>query len=215
LWGFGLHVVWLFAGHFLFAESFELSTLLALLSSSPAEQAAAIKRVHAHQNSVARYFLTLYFASLAIPALIRHAITSLRLDRHDKSFSSLFRFHEAPWYYLLTGADFKNPRDVDYIQISAVVDVAGEPVLFTGVLDDFFFTADGQLDRLVLEAVARRPFKQDKGEEAPSPERFYSVDGDYFVIRYSEAITLNVEYVMLQPISGSPTGGSEPSTVPT
>lgn len=202
LWGLCLHVIWIVLGRLLCGESFELRTLLALLSSSPSDQTAAIRRLDANQAGVARYFITLYLASFLVPALVRHAITTYRLDRYGKRFSFLFRFHQAPWYYLLTGADFAHKEDVDYIQVSAVVNVAGEPVLFTGVLDDFFFAADGQLDRLVLEAVARRPFKHDKGEgEGVSASgRFYSIDGDYFVIKYEEAITLNVEYIKLEEI---------------
>ena len=30
-------------------------------------------------------------------------------------------------------------------------------------------------------------------------DRFYPIDGDYFVIRYSEVITLNVHYVKFEP----------------
>lgn len=87
------------------------------------------------------------------------------------------------------------------IIVSAVVDVAGEAFLYTGFLDESFFAPDGTLDRLVLRTVMRRPISADKkpaeAERASSAERFYPVDGDYFVMRYSEAITLNIQYVKL------------------
>jgi hypothetical protein len=83
------------------------------------------------------------------------------------------------------------------------------------MLDDFFFSPDGQLDRLVLENVSRRPMSQDKTRFPPPAaegcpagavdtgaptaqeflQRFYPVDGDYFVLPMSEALTLNVQYM--------------------
>lgn len=209
LWALGMHVAWLTAGELLFGEAFRIDTLLELLSSAPSEQNLAIKKIQANQAGVVRYFVTLYAAAFLVPAAIRLGITRFRLDRHSSPLSFLFRFHQAPWYYLLTGADFEAKDDVDYIQVAAVVDVAGEPILFTGVLDDFYFDADGQLDRLVLEAVTRRPFKKDRvdpsADEGPlASERFYSIDGDYFVIRYEEAITLNVQYIKLEAVADAP-----------
>lgn len=54
---------------------------------------------------------------------------------------------------------------------------------------------------LPLWEVARRPIGDDKPQlgtnEAIDRERFYEIDGDSFVLRYSEAITLNVQYVKL------------------
>jgi phage gp45-like len=54
---------------------------------------------------------------------------------------------------------------------------------------------------LILQQVLRRPLSKDKSVDQngtrPGNERFYPVDGDNFVLRYSEAITLNVQYVKL------------------
>jgi hypothetical protein len=85
--------------------------------------------------------------------------------------------------------------------ISAIVEVAKEAVLYVGILDDFYFDSEGQLDRLILQQVLRRPLSKDKSVEpsgaGEEKERFYPIDGDNFVLRYSEAITLNVQYVKL------------------
>jgi hypothetical protein len=72
--------------------------------------------------------------------------------------------------------------------------------LFTGILDEFFVDAGGSLDRLILSQVMRRPLVADKEDSSTVAEdlaRFYGVDGDYFVLRYSEAITLNIEYIKI------------------
>jgi len=79
--------------------------------------------------------------------------------------------------------------------------VAGDAVLYSGILDEFFVDAEGKLDRLVLQQVMRRPIGSDKNsanlDEANSLSRFYSIDDDYFVLKYEEAITLNIQYVKL------------------
>ncbi|RJG11682.1 hypothetical protein [Massilia cavernae] len=132
-------------------------------------------------------------------------ISRLRLDREAARFSSIFRFHDAPWYYLLTGADFSNDDKPDLIVVSAIVEVAKEGILYVGFLDDFYFDSEGQLDRLILQEVSRRPITLDKpaveSGDAEDVQRFYPIDGDNFVLRYSEAITLNVQYVKLTETS--------------
>lgn len=138
-----------------------------------------------------------------MPKILRIVISTYRLDRADAPFNRIFRFHQAPWYYLLTGADFKKEDAPDLIVVSAIVEVGKDPVLYVGILDDFYFDAEGQLDRLVLQGVARRPISADKPQgEVPAgsvENRFYNVDGDSFVLRYAEAITLNIQYVRLTP----------------
>ena len=92
--------------------------------------------------------------------------------------------------------------------ISAIVEVAKDAVLYVGVLDDFFFDSDGNLDRLILQSVARRPLSADKNtappEGAASDERFYDIDGDSFVLRYQDVKTLNVQYVKLTTSEPAP-----------
>ena len=68
--------------------------------------------------------------------------------------------------------------------------------------DDFFVDADGGLDRLILQQVMRRPLLADQPYDPADddPTRFYGVEGDYFVLRYSEAITLNIEYIKLAKV---------------
>ena len=203
LWAAALHAIWLagawlFRGHF-----FRLDILMGLLSASPTAQARAIEDLDRQADWLAEYFASLLLASLLIPIVLRSVITRWRLDRFGHWLAPVVRFHDAPWYYLLSGADFAKEELPDLIKISAIVDVAGEPYLYQGFLDDFYFNPDGELDRLVLEEASRRPLANDKpkpdgGKQAGAvDERFYPIDGDYFVLRYSEAITLNVVYLKL------------------
>jgi hypothetical protein len=211
LWTLALHLLWLYISHLLFKHDFEAVILLKLLSSAPNIQAEATEAVGRQFNWIAAYFGTLVSVSFVLPKFIRRVISRYRLDRADAPLSAVFRFHQAPWYYLLTGADFEPEEAPDFIVVSAIVEVGKEAVLYVGVLDEFFVDAEGQLDRLVLQGVARRPISADKTslvEVNAAETRFYDVDGDSFVLRYSEAITLNIQYVRLTP------EGTEPGDIP-
>lgn len=177
------------------------------MGSEPLGQAAAIAATGANFEPICGYFASILFASYALPAVIRRLITRYRLDRHGAALSATFRFHQAPWYYLLTGADFDKEDQPDFIVVSAIVNVAGDAMLFTGILDEFFVDLEGKLDRVVLQEVMRRPFTSDKPTNAEDDmsSRFYPIDGDYFVLRYSETITFNVEYIKLMETPDSNT----------
>ena len=195
LWSIALHGVWLALASTA-GITLRTDALLGLMSSSADRQAVAIDAVSASSLRVFAYFTSLYVFAFVVPYAVRVAISRARLDRAGAPLSSIFRFHEAPWYYLLTGADFAEAEQPDYILVAAIVDVAGAATLYVGTLADFFFDPDGHLDRVVLENVSRRPISSDKRPD--DHERFYPIEGDYFVIRYAEATTLNVQYVKLQ-----------------
>lgn len=200
LWALVVHLVWLSIAFLCCDRRFEPVVLMKLLSSAPASQIEAALAVGEQFRWIAAYFCTLLFASYAVPAALRSAISRFRLDRGSSPFGLLFRFHDAPWYYLLSGADFEQDEAPDLIVVSAIVAVGKDAVLYVGILDEFRVDPDGQLDRVVLQGVSRRPIAKDKpgsGAEAGVRERFYAVDGDSFVLRYSEMITLNIQYVKL------------------
>lgn len=201
IWAILLHLIWLMLSYFLFSRKFDPVVFLNILSSVPASQSKASLEAGSEFSWISTYFISLLLISFVLPAVIRSAISKFRLDRDGTLFSSIFRFHDAPWYYLLTGADFEVDSQPDLIKVSAIVEVAKEAVLYVGVLNDFYFDADGQLDRLILQNVSRRPVSSDKlldSIQGPQiEERFYPIDGDNFVLRYGEAITLNIQYIKL------------------
>jgi hypothetical protein len=199
VWAGALHALWNWLTEVIFARVFHSNIALSLLSSSADAQTNALKALAVHTSWVTTYFGTLIAFAYLGPMAIRLLITHCRLDRYDAQFSTMFRFSQAPWYYLLSGSDFAKDEIPDFIAVSAIVDVAGKPFLYTGVLDDYFIDQDGQLDRLILEEVQRRPIDSDKlpDDSGVLANRFYPIDGDYFVLRYSEAVTLNIEYIKL------------------
>lgn len=210
IWAILLHLVWL-ASAYWFGYRLDSAVVLGLLGSSPTAQAKAVERVATEFATIAFYFLTMLCASYVVPLLARTLIETYRLDRSGYSFSALFRFHDAPWYYLLTDADFSKKEEPDFIVISAIIDVSGAPVLYMGVLDEFFVDSEGNLDRMILQRVARRSISSHKlsTPDDESTACFYQIEGDYFVLRYSETITLNVEYVRLTELTKQPLVGSE------
>jgi hypothetical protein len=206
LWAVVAHTLWLTLAYCVLGRSVDATLLLKLLVSEPQGQAAATAAVGRDFGWVSGYFVTLLLAVFATARIARILVTKYRLDRESGRFNAIFRFHQAPWYYLLTGADFEIDKVPDFIVVSSIVNVAGKAYLYTGILEEFFVDAEGKLDRIVLQEVMRRPIASDKtaaeADRQEAASRFYPIDGDYFVLRYSEAITLNVEYVKLIESNG-------------
>jgi hypothetical protein len=204
IWSMALHLLWVALVRWITGRDVQPEVALRLLSTDPAAQTRSLDAVAADAGAVTAYvFSLLVFAYLA-PLGLRWIVSRWRLDRRASPFSPLLRFSGAPWYYLLSGADFDADDEPDVIAISAIVNVAGQPMLYVGLLEDYFLTQEGELDRLVLQQVMRRPLARDKAAGGdPALDRFYPVEGDYFVLRYSEAITLNVEYIKLTPAGES------------
>lgn len=202
LWSCVLHLIWLSAAYMFFDQRFVTEQLFRLLSAYPGGQIRAIEWVGKRDVWIAVYFTTILVFAYLAPAIARTAIIHWRLDRSQLMIGFLFHFKQAPWYYLLTGADFSEADKPDFISVAAIVDAAGVATLYTGVLEDFFFDEGGALDRLVLSNVSRRQLTSDKvisfAVDEANEMRFYAVEGDYFVLRYSEAITLNIQYLKLQ-----------------
>lgn len=218
LWALSIHIIWLTLSYGIFGRYVDAAVFLKLLSSDAPSQVKATEAVALQANWITAYFVTLLLGSYLLPKGARYIITKYRLDRINSRASASLRFHQAPWYYLLTGADFEKDNEPDFISISAIVNVAGEPFLYNGVLDEFFVDSEGNLDRLVLEQVMRRPMAADKATDSKdagiAAPRFYQVDGDYFVLRYSEAITLNIQYIKLEEVddTGMDDGSSPDSS---
>lgn len=203
MWALVLHVAWIYGAQKLTGDQFMPEIFLGLLSSSPAPQSKAIEFISNQPGGIVSYFISLLAFSFLAPSLVRRFITKYRLDRSESRWAWLFRFDDAPWYYILTGADYPPGEEPDFVVVSAIVDVAKQPILYRGVLEDFFFDENGQLDRLVLSKVMRRPLigadkpaSEDLGTK-PLEDRFYQIDGDTFIIRYADTITLNIQYVNL------------------
>ena len=175
-----------------------------------AEGRDALRAVAGYPGPIAAYVLLTNLAGLLVGYALHWAVRRTRSDlRWD-----VLRFKNT-WHYLFTGEAlaFGIPQrersyekirrvldeGVDLVFVSAVVEQAGAPFLYWGVLSDFYFDAAGRLDRIVLEEPQRRPLGADKaaGEADVAPPldaRFYQIRGDYLVLPYAHIKNLNLEY---------------------
>lgn len=204
IWAFVLHTLWILLSENLIGNNISWDVLFGLFTSNQELQAKSILKAAQDHNRIWFYFFSLYAFSLLAPKLIRALVIRYRLDRYGCWSAFLFRFSYAPWYYILSGADFKKNETPDFIRISAISDVSGTPYIFEGVLDDYFFDENGSLDRLIITTAQRRPLSHDKNEKGDNKSRFYPIDGDYFVLKYSDIINLNVQYMKLESINTLP-----------
>jgi len=208
----GLHFLWLVLGALLGYQA-DLAALLALLTGNFGPQGqyyeGAVRSVSDHSIALATYFISLFLAA-AIGG--RSAHWFIRWSGLDLR-TQIFRFKNE-WYYLLTGEilSFKEvsiaPREIDGVYLSAVVDHGRESYLYRGIVEDWSFDRDGQLDTIRLRFTHRRllsadrpaPAQTETGSYVPPDERYYEVRGDLFVLRYSQIKTLNLDYFSLSEV---------------
>lgn len=201
-----LHAVWGYCYYLLCGKALDYQTVLTLMVGQRGELLElAVAKATVHSHEIFIYFSTLIVLSWFLGSAARSAIIRWRWDQHPR-LGTLLKF-DTPWFYLFKGYGFDKGKEPDLVWVSAIADLDGGAYLYIGLLEDWFFDASGNLDRLVLSMVSRRRLIDDKsnGEGADAEddsghaeeERFYPVDGDYFVIRYAEVITLNIRYVRL------------------
>ncbi|MDW2777444.1 hypothetical protein [Pseudomonas sp. BEA3.1] len=192
LWTVILHVLWLAITWCIFDSMLDIKTLMRLLSST--SQEPSFDAVSKDIVRITSYFLSLYFFCWFAPPFLRSKINKYRLGQKDYWFGWLLRM-DAPWYYMLKGADLKQEANV--IAISAIVNVGDKPILYYGVLVDYIVDRhNGELNRLILSGAFR--WELDKFDKAKTTaekmEIGVPIDGNYLVISYDETITLNIKF---------------------
>jgi len=210
-----LDVAWYWIAYLVTGTRADFGALFALVAGEKsAELEHAIAELAADPWRPGLFFGTLYAFAIVCAFGPRRVVTRWRLDRRGAPLANFLRF-DTPWYYLFTGYD--RPTAPNGVAIGAVVSLGGVAYLYTGVLVEYFLDEQGQLNRLVLASAARRPLADDApqpiepsadwleveagpddgGAAGAADERFYPIEGDYFVLRYSEVLTLNVRYLDL------------------
>jgi hypothetical protein len=206
-----LHTIWLTLSKTLGLDPDVRSALMLLVGNfgdKSNQLDLALSSVADHELSVSGYFLSLYACAATAGALGHRVVRKLHLDHHTR----LFRFDNY-WYYMLTGevlAFVENQpegRAVDGVYLSAVINQGVSSYLYRGIVYDFTYDRDGGLDTIVLTDAHRRSLAADRDDDSAagkavsdasqlrSPdERYYEIHGDFFVLRYSEIRTLNLDY---------------------
>ncbi len=176
----------------------------------------ALDALVASPSRIFAYLASLYGCSwLAGEACLR----IVRGRKLDLKYRRIRFDHE--WHYLLRGEapDFPDPgynqtlvpttgfqgkaafaEDCLATVVAAVVDFKETSYVYLGIVVDYYFDEQGNLDRLLLSTVKRRKLMDHEGDSAeqgsnPAAERFQEIRGYYFVLRMSELRTLNIDYI--------------------
>ncbi|MGF6735746.1 hypothetical protein OKW50_007919 [Paraburkholderia youngii] len=188
-----------------FGYEIELGDVIRLLvggASALSDLNGRLPWLNAHPEAGAGYFALTSAVALAAALVWRAAVQGWELDRVGNPFARFVR-GDAPWYYLFSGLDHPKEDAIDGATVAAVVEFKEGSYLYTGVLDSYEVSADGQLDRLFLVQAQRRELGKDREYDSENNKyvedktRFYPIAGDVFVLRYEEIKTLNVTYFSL------------------
>lgn len=190
-----LHTLGLWALINFFHYSLDGWQLLLLLISggSGKEYTTAVTSVTVHHLFlISSYLLTVYAVAYLFGKVLRFLINRYQLDKF-----SIFEI-DSPWYYLFKGYDWEDGKP-SAVRIAATLEMGGKCFLYVGILEKFFLTTEGNIDRLVITNAMRREITKDKDtrEETDLLKRFYPIDGDYFVLKYSEVKNLNVQFLKI------------------
>lgn len=193
-----LHLVWIILICGITSCHINFTRLLIILSGIQGElYTSTIQSITVNNLiGITAYLVTIYAFAYLIGRVLRGGIRTYKLDK-------IFRILrlDSPWYYLFTGYDWED-GEPDGVIISAVVEVAGRGYLYLGYLENFFLNDEGNIDRLVLTSAWRRSIENDKSMDGDDSfqDRFYAIDGDYFVLNYNEIKNLNVQFLKVEEI---------------
>ena len=148
---------------------------------------------------VTSYFIVASLLGLSFGWMAQRFVRSTQLDR---TFSA-FRF-ASDWHYLFEGEIRSELPRPDFVVVAVTVEHAGQAYLYVGVLRHYAVDRQGELARLHMNSVVRRPIGDDRrqGQEQTLPDRsgrFYPITGDELVIVFRDVRTLNVRYMYLKP----------------
>ncbi len=190
-----LHTLGLFILTHIVHHSLSIQPLLVLISGVQGKEYSAVlsSLTISQLFFSAIYLLIIYFSAYIFGYFLRFLIIRFEWDRY-----SVFEI-DSPWYYLFKGYEWENGKPGG-VRIAATLEMSGNCFLYIGILEKFFLNVGGNIDRLVLTNAMRREIKKDKNpneQEIDLSKRFYPIDGDYFVLKYSEVKNLNVQFLKI------------------
>lgn len=187
-------------------------TCIKLLTGAKSLPEASSKEIEANLGIIFCYFCSTFVLAFAFGKLSQTLMFKLNPYK-----SSRFAF-DTPWYYELKGK-LSETQDAQLIKVSCLVDIKSTSFLYYGVLEDFYLDSNGQLNRIVLSGVMRRPIESDEEvtsrnpvlaaaikkfaaaseiEALPPSSRFYDVKGDRLILKYEDIKNINIEYLYIQ-----------------
>ncbi|MDC7219136.1 MAG: hypothetical protein PQJ59_04290 [Spirochaetales bacterium] len=170
---------------------------------------------------ILRYFTVINISSAALGLAVHSFVRELKLDLKIP----FLRFNNE-WYYLLRGESwvisdlnelkflkrlFSNISTINYYlrkiypEVSVVIEQSGESFLYNGIVEDFNYSKDGLLEKIIMTYSSRRKLSDDgtnrtstdkttSKKESRSDDRYYPIEGEYLIINYCDIKTLNINY---------------------
>jgi hypothetical protein len=205
----GLHFLWLaIASRRGYQADFHslLALLIGNFGSVGQRYESSLGSIASHPMEIGTYQLSLFAVAAIAGRLAHRFIRRTKLDL----LTQIFRFKNE-WYYLLRGEilSFRErtiaAREIDGVFLSAVVDHGKESYLYRGLVEDWSFDVNGELDTIRLRDAHRRLLSQDRtendsvgpGHYVAADERYYALRGDLLFVRYSHVKTMNLDYFSL------------------
>jgi hypothetical protein len=194
-----LHALWVQLTKLLTPVTIDYQIFLTLFTGARGDPLElAINRSAPHMPIFISYLLSIYLSAYVLGLVAQKLVIKLKLDRHAL-LSEFFRF-DTPWFYLLKGYNDEGDG-ADFVKLALTVQQVESTYLYYGILEDFYLTDKGNLDRIILSSVVRRQLSADETlsdmdesqleSEAP---RFYEISGDRLVFKYHDITSLNIEY---------------------
>lgn len=140
------------------------------------------------------YFITLYATCFGVAKGLQRLALKHKLD-----LKLPFLAVENPLVYRLKGrTEGFSEGDFDGLLVAATVDHDDGTYIYTGILLECPLDDNGDPKQLILYNAKRRRFDQDKSKDGEAPaERFYPIDGHFFVLEYEKVNSLNLQYIFL------------------
>jgi hypothetical protein len=194
-----LHTIWFQCAKILSTISIDYHVFLTLFTAARGDLLeTAINKAADHMSLIITYLMTIYIGSYLLGMTAQKLIIKYKLDRRH-FLSEFFRF-DTPWFYLFKGYNDEGDG-ADFVKLAVTVSQVEATYLYYGILEDFFLTDSGNLDRIVLSSVVRRQLVADEfipGEVTDhsirEEQRFYEISGDRLVLKYADISSLNIEY---------------------
>lgn len=216
------HLVWVLGCYLLsgqtglFVDTEAVLLLAAGRTGAQQHSVEAIQAISDHPVAVFLYFSTLlvacyYAGSIYRRYLLRQggAVRALTMfSAEDESQARRF----AEWAQVLP-LDLP-AESVACTTIVASVTVGSQSYLYAGMLKKVFWNeTTGEPEWFQLSSTLRREIAADRTPADNNAERWYTVEGESFLIRFSEVDTLNLIYSALEEASdnrGEPNSTGEP-----
>lgn len=152
--------------------------------------------INIHDNilNVLIYNISLIIIASLLGILFRKAVRYYGLD----ITYSIFRFPNK-WHYIFTGEyyDFsrgkKYHHNIDLIFIDVLVEVNGQGVIYSGILEDYYLSKvnDG-LEQIIIKYPTKKNFSINEDQVVRE------IPGDFLTIPFDKILNINYSYVAIE-----------------